>query len=245
MSYVNHAAASKRELFGRKSETYVDPGQIILPLDDKSELVSDVVADNVIEIASHPRKKRGRHQHRLPKRVVIVPVDTKDRTCACGSCKTLVRYEVTEIVHYEAPRYELIEEKREVLACPKRCEQSLVTAPKQARILPKVGVSESFLSFMVVSKVHDRQPLYHLEQQLKTRYHLTIPRQSMAKWFIDLYKPLLPIVNLMKDMVIDYDVAALDATTLQVLNEPGRPPGRKSYAYCFRGGPPDKPVVLY
>jgi transposase len=49
----------------------------------------------------------------------------------------------------------------------------------------------------------------------------------------------------MKDQVIDYDVGALDATTLQVLNEPGRPATRKSYVYLFRGGVPGKEAVLY
>jgi transposase len=49
----------------------------------------------------------------------------------------------------------------------------------------------------------------------------------------------------MKEGVIDHDIASLDATTLQVLKEPGRAATTKSYAYCFRGGPPDKGVVLY
>ncbi|BBM03140.1 hypothetical protein GL2_32140 [Microbulbifer sp. GL-2] len=38
---------------------------------------------------------------------------------------------------------------------------------------------------------------------------------------------------------------ALNATSLQVLNEPGRPASRKSYAYCFRGGPPGKEAIPY
>ena len=38
---------------------------------------------------------------------------------------------------------------------------------------------------------------------------------------------------------------AEDATTLQVLNEPGRKAETKSYVYCVRGGPPDKSVILY
>ena len=67
----------------------------------------------------------------------------------------------------------------------------------------------------------------------------------MARWLIDLLFPLKPIYNLLKDYVIDYDVASCDATTLQVLNEPGRAPETKSYVYCVRGGPPDKSVILY
>ncbi len=60
----------------------------------------------------------------------------------------------------------------------------------------------------------------------------------MARWLIDLMAPLRPIYNLFKDDVIDYDVASCDATTRQVLKEPGRPAEMKSYVYCIRGGPP-------
>jgi len=49
----------------------------------------------------------------------------------------------------------------------------------------------------------------------------------------------------LKDELIDYDMAACDATMLQVLQEPDRPATRKSYVYCMRGGPPDKAVILY
>jgi transposase len=67
----------------------------------------------------------------------------------------------------------------------------------------------------------------------------------MARWVIDLTVPLQPMYNLLKDYVIDYDVASCDATTLQVLKEPDRAPETKSYVYCMRGGPPGQSVVLY
>ena len=44
----------------------------------------------------------------------------------------------------------------------------------------------------------------------------------MARWIIKLTEPLQPMLNLIKDRVIDYDVASYDATTLQVLDEPDR-----------------------
>jgi transposase len=67
----------------------------------------------------------------------------------------------------------------------------------------------------------------------------------MARWLIDLMFPLRPIYNLLKDGVIDYNIASCDATMLQVLNEPGRRAETKSYVYCVRGGEPGKGVVLY
>jgi len=55
----------------------------------------------------------------------------------------------------------------------------------------------------------------------------------------------LPIYNLLKDEIIDYDIASCDATEIQVLDEPGRLATQKSYWFCMRGGAPDKKVVFY
>lgn len=53
----------------------------------------------------------------------------------------------------------------------------------------------------------------------------------------------MPLLNVLKDSIIDHDIASMDATTLQVLNESGRNPAIKSYAYCFRGGGEKKPLL--
>ena len=70
-----------------------------------------------------------------------------------------------------------------------------------------------------MSKLDDRQPFYHLEQQFKQRAGITLSRQTMARSMIQCCDPLQPIINLLKDTYLDYDIGALDATTLQVLNE--------------------------
>jgi transposase len=113
------------------------------------------------------------------------------------------------------------------------------------QVLPKSKASESLLAFLVVSKLDDRQPLYHLEKQLLERHGLDCSRQTMARWLIELMEPMQPLYNLLKDEVIEYDVASCDATTLQVLKEPGRRAETKSYVYCMRGGSPDQSVILY
>jgi transposase len=55
----------------------------------------------------------------------------------------------------------------------------------------------------------------------------------------------MPILNALKESVIDYNIGSLDATTLQVLNEPDRKATTKSYVYCFRGGGPGKESIIY
>ena len=128
------------------------------------------------------------------------------------------------------------------MACEQACENSIKTAPAPKHILPKTKATEELLSFIVVSKVHHRQPHYHLEKYL---HNIDVSRETMSRWFIQLSVALQPVFNLLKDDVIDYDVASVDATTLQVLKEPDRRAQTKSYVYCMRGGPPEKSVILY
>jgi transposase len=111
--------------------------------------------------------------------------------------------------------------------------------------LPKSKIGESLLAHLIVSKFDDRQPFYHLEKQLKHRAGLALSRQTMARAAIESAQVLQPLVNLLKDRIIAYDIGALDATTLQVLKEPGRAPTVKSSVYCMRGGPPGQEVTVY
>ncbi len=51
-----------------------------------------------------------------------------------------------------------------------------------------------------------------------------------------------PLINLLRDRMLEYDIIQMDETTVQVLNEPGKRAQSKSYIWVQRGGPPEKPV---
>ncbi len=237
-----------RDRFGSKSEKYIDPNhpqQCLFSETENSieEAESDCEkAEGVVSIAAHKRKKK-KYNQTMPRRIVIIPVDNK--TCHCGCKKSVIRYESSEMYHYQQAVHEIIEERREVAACPKGCDQSIETAKKLAHVLPKIKATHDLLAHIIVSKFIDRQPLYHLEKQFAQRHGMDISRRCMANWLIDLAPKYQPLLNLLKDELIDYDIASMDATTLQVLREPGRQPTKKSYSYCFRGGSPDNKVVIY
>ena len=241
-----------RNRFGKKSERFIDDPehpQLGLLGDNASlfamaEAAGDTITDDQIQIPAHSRTKK-KSTKELPRRIEIIPLSEEDMKCSCGSCKTVIRYETKESLHHQPAVFEILEQRREVAVCPKGCDGAMITAPAPLHVLPKAKVTEEFLAFLVVSKLDDRQPLYHLEKQLNERHGVDCSRQTMARWVIDLMSPMQPIYNLFKDQVIDYDVASCDATTLQVLNEPDRPAETKSYVYCIRGGAPDKSVVLY
>ena len=263
----------QRERFGKKSERFVDDTPDHLPLfevpdstadskeagstgsptepeqrDSSDEPDSNNPAD--YELVTFLRKKRGSKKpdlSQLPTREVIIPVPESARTCGCGRQKEAAGYAIRHRLHFIPATLEMWIIKREKMACRKGCEGkgTVVTAPVVPHILPKCSVTESMLAYVAVSKVLDRQPLYHLEKKIEQRYFWRISRQTMARWLIQLAEPLQKLVNLMKDEIVGYGIAALDATVLQVLNEPGRDVKTKNYIYCIRGGPPDKGVVLY
>ena len=157
----------------------------------------------------------------------------------------MIRYEVSQRIHYVPAVYEILEEKREVVACPHQCENAIQAAIAPKRLLPNTAVTEEFLAHLIIAKCDDRQPLYHLEKKFKSLFGLIISRQNMACWMIACAKPLMPIFNRLKDHIINHTIASMDATTLQVLDEPNRNPCTKSYVYCFRGGGKRNEVILY
>lgn len=241
----------QRHRFGKKSERYIDPEhpQLSLLDDDKDKFTAaDAAGESIpddVQVASHVRKKKNKAEKEIPVRIEVIPVPEEQKQCSCGKCKQVIRYETKQLMHYQQEVFEMIEQRREVVACVDGCDNEIMTAPLPLHVLPKVKATEEFLSFLVTSKLEDRQPLYHLEKRLSERHGIDCPRQTMARWLIDLIAPLQPIYNLLKEGVIDYNVASCDATTFQVLNEPDRRAETKSYAYCIRGGEPGKEAVLY
>lgn len=242
---------SQRRQFGASSERFLDKNTA------QGDFFSDVQASpNQIEVTPeekissssgsgkfrNPRQKnKGNFLKSLPRREIIIPVDNKDENAM------VIRYEITELLNYVKPVYEVIVQKREVVTF-RNIEANVVTlktAPNPKRLLPKALVTESFLAHIIVSKIYDRQPLYHLQKKYAERFDFVCPRNKMARWMIDSAQALQPLVNLFQDQIIDYDIALCDPTHLQVLNEPGRAATTDSYVITIRGGPPDKSVVLY
>ncbi|MFC1596208.1 IS66 family transposase [Candidatus Margulisiibacteriota bacterium] len=236
-----------RNQFGSKSERYTESEQQLPLLETTEEAKVDSLENDETETVSYQRRKRSKKDkyQNLPRREIVIPVPKDQRNCSCGREKQLVRYETRDKIYFRPAVFEIHVEKREILACPKGCEASMVTAPAPKVALPKVAATEELLSHIAVSKTLDRQPLYHLEKQFKTRYRVEIPRSTMSRWMTGMGEVMVPLFNLMKENYLSYDIGSIDATTLQVLKEPGRAPTTKSYAYCARGGPPGKKVVLY
>jgi len=72
-----------------------------------------------------------------------------------------------------------------------------------------------------------------------------IPRATLANWMIKAGALVQPIINLLRDRLLSYDMIQMDETTVQVLKEPNKRAQSKSYLWLQRGGPPHQPVILF
>jgi len=245
----------QRARFGSKSERFTDLFDGQQPLFEEEELIDfskleedddDADPKDDTPVKEHTRKPRNHisNYDHLPTREEIVLADQSEKTCECGCEKQRVGFEIKWILHYIPAIFERILQKREKLSCPK-CKDGIITAKPAPHILPKAGVSVELLAYIVMSKFIDRQPLYHLEKYWNERFGVKISRQTLARWVIESSKKLMPLVNLIKEEILNYHLSTIDATKIQVLKEEGRKATTASSMYCIRGGPPDKKGILY
>jgi transposase len=239
-----------QRLFGRKSEQTADPDSPQLDIFNEAEELAaaapETPAAEVEEEVVAPIKRRGKRKPlpaNLPRVEVIHELPEHELTCACGACKQVIGEETSEQLDIIPMQVRVIRHIRKTYAC-KACEAAPVTADKPAQLLEKSLASPSVLAMLLSTKYVDGTPLYRFEKVLY-RHGIDIPRQTLARWVIQCGEHLQPLLNLMRDTLLDSRVIHCDETRVQVLKEPGRDPGSQSWMWVQTGGPPDRPVVLF
>jgi transposase len=102
--------------------------------------------------------------------------------------------------------------------------------------------SAGLLAHVLTSKFADHLPLYR-QERLFVRLGVEIGRATLCNWAMQVAQACVPLVNLIRDEVLDGRVINIDETTVQVLAEPGRAPTSKSYMWLFRRGDQEKPAL--
>jgi transposase len=122
--------------------------------------------------------------------------------------------------------------------------RAVIVAPLPIQPIPKGMATAGMCAFVAIMKYVDGLPLYRQEKIL-ARYGITISRATLAAWMIRLGELVLPLLKLAHETQVSYDVLQMDETVVQVLKEDGRAAQAKSRMWVRRGGPPDKPVILF
>jgi transposase len=227
------------------SSEKISPDQVCLFDEPEVAIPATDDTDDVIVVPAHTRKKRGRKPlpDNLTRIDVVHELPEDERHCPHdGQLLAEIDAVISEQLDIIPAKIQVIRHIRKKYACS--CGHCIKTAPLPAQPIPKSMASPGLLAHITVSKYQDALPLYRQETILQ-RIGVDIPRATLANWMIQAGRLIQPVINLLRDRLLAYDILQMDETTVQVLNEQGKTAQSKSYLWLQRGGPPDRPVVLY
>lgn len=234
--------AHQRKLFGAKSEVRGSE-QKDLFLNEAEALAPTVAtqpaqeAESEIEVAGHKRKKSGRKplDSALPRVPVRHELPESERVCPRdGRPLVEIGVEISEQLDIVPQQVRVIQHQRVKYVCP-CCDGGTKVTPAPARIIPKGLLTELALAWCITSKYQDALPLYR-QAALLHRFGGELSRATLVASVVRVCRAEQPIINLLRDHLLDADIVYGDETTVQVLNEPGKPAQSKSYLWVEMNG---------
>ncbi len=235
--------------FGAKSER-VEGDSPQLGLFDEAEVDAATEAEEdsaaVTTVAGHTRARGHRRPlpAHLPREEVVHDLVEADKTCPHdGTRLEVMGEETSEQLDIVPAKICVLHHRRLKYACP-CCRQHVVTAALPPQPLPKSQASAGLLAFVATAKFVDGMPLYRQSTQFK-RIDFDAPRQTLARWMVQCGCLVQPLINLLRDRLLESAYIRMDETTVQVLKEPGRSAQSMSYLWVQQSGEREHPVVLY
>ena len=229
--------------FGASSER-VDDTQ--LGLFNEAEVEAREAEADVVEVPRHTRRRGGRERlpAHLPREEIVYELPEAERVCPHDATVLEAFAEATsEQLDIVPAKVRVLVHRRVKYRCP-CCGEHVVTAPMAPQPIPKSQASPGLLAYVATSKYVDALPLYRQSKQLE-RLGVRIPRQRLAVWMVRSGELVQPLINLLRDRLVEGAYIQMDETSVQVLDEPGRAPETKSYLWAQRSGETQRPVILF
>lgn len=240
----------KAQLFGRSSEKTSteerNPDQSWL-FNEAEALAHEVEsAPQSISIPAHERGKGGRKKLSavLPRVEVVHDLSDAEKICAAdGTALVRIGEEISEQLDYQPARIRVIRNIRPKYACP-CCKSGVAIAPVPVQLFPKSLATPALLAHIATAKFVDGIPLYRQEAQFD-RLGIDLSRATMAGWMIRLGgSHLVPLINLMKEHMLEAPLIHCDETRLQVLRS-DKAPTATHWMWVRAAGPPGKRLVIF
>jgi transposase len=229
----------KRQLFAAKSEA---SGQQQKDMffneaeregDQAQPCAEEDETNDTVDVPSHQRKKRGRKplDPALPREVVRHELPEDQRVCPHdGLVLKEIGVEASEQLDIIPQQVRVIRHERVKYACP-CCDGALRLAPRPPQVIPKGLFTESAMAWVISSKYLDALPLYRQAALLGRFGGTDISRNTLAAGVVRIGQAVQPVINLLRDALLESPLICGDETEIQVLKEPGRTAQAKSYMW--------------
>ena len=223
-----------KRMFQRKTDE-LDPRQLKLALE---ELAKQPGNEELLEadsgespVRSHNRRKPARQRipAELPRRVVTLEPSEAERTCTCGTAKTRIREEQSEKLDFVPAVFEVVRTVRGVWAC-QSCHEGVTVAPLPPQAVEKGLAAEGLLAQVVTAKFADHLPL-HRQRGIYARAGADIPVSTLCGWVGAVADALSPIVDHMRQRLLQTRYLQTDDTPITVIAESGESFKGRIWAY--------------
>jgi transposase len=235
----------KSQRFGASSER-IHRDQLGL-FNEAEQLVDDDVQEEaLIEVPSHTRAKGGRRRLPgwMPRVEILHDLPDEEKICARdGHALVEIGRETSEQVEFIPATARVLVHVRPKYGCP-RCKTGVRIAPMPPQPIPKSIASASLLAYVAVSKYADALPLYR-QQGMLERIGIDVSRATLAAWMIKMGVLVQPLINLMREELLESGFVQCDESRYQVLKEPGKTAESLSYIWVQRATAHGHPLILY
>jgi transposase len=221
-----------RDRYGRRSEKFT-PGQNLLDFPglkealaaagiDAAELGGESGEDNADEREKHPGHGRRRLPEDMPREVIDYDLAEQDKTCnECGANLTIIGEETSEQLEYVPATFKVLRHRRLKYAC-KACECCVKLAERPDTPVLKGFAGPGLLANTLISKYDDHLPLNRQEEIIR-RHGVELNRSTLCGWVRQTCELLQPLVDLMRERVLQSKVIQTDDTHVNFqLGERGR-----------------------
>jgi transposase len=214
--------ALKRLLFGPKRERLPEaPGQLHLFDDHAPAVAPDESAAPTANEQLPLRRRRKGHGRRklsddLPREELLHDVDPAARVCHCGREKTRIGQDSSEQLEYQPGKLFVLRHIYPKYACS-CCKEGVTRAPAVANPIAGGLAGPGLLAHVLVNKYSEHLPLYR-QQDVLARHGIVLARSTLCGWMAQCAQRLWPLVERMRQRVLQADVINADETPVQVLD---------------------------
>lgn len=225
-------AQLKRLKFAKRSEQ-MNPEQASL-LDD---LIDTDIAAIEAELQSLQAVITPTEKKQKPKRTALpgefprtlIHHEPDNTHCPCGCALKRIGEDVSEKLDYVPGVFSVERHVRGKWVCDD-CE-TLIQAPVPAQIIDKGIPTAGLLAHVMIAKFADHLPLYR-QESIFGRAGLAIPRSTLAQWVGVTGVQLQPLVDALRDVVLEQQVIHADETPVQMLM-PGTKKTHRAYVWAY------------
>ena len=236
-----------KQLYGRKSERFVDPDQLLLFDEDDLKALEQEQRDR-LRAAKTPdaKPKRPGHGRRelpdhLPREVVRHEIPPEQRACpGCGQERVEIGCESSEQLEYVPASFKVLVHERVKYAC-RGCQEHVAIAAPAPKPIEKGLPGPGLLAHTTLAKYGDHLPLYRLED-IAARSGIVLRRSTLCDWIARAAELAEPLYRHMIGRVLASQVLHTDDTTVKMLDPPRESRTARFWGYLGDSG---HPYVVY